>query len=146
MTLSKYSLWIVALILVPVAALAAGKDDAPPSGGAALYQQYCSVCHDHPKDRIPAFEVISKRSPEEVVQALTTGVMRVQAGGLTLNESNAVATFVTGKAPGPGVASIPEQNLCAKRGGPIDLTGSQWNGWGRDLENSRYQPQPELTA
>jgi polyvinyl alcohol dehydrogenase (cytochrome) len=125
--------------------LAAAADDTPPAPGAALYKQYCSTCHDHPKDRIPSRETIGKRSPEEVVQALTTGIMRVQAGGLTMNDRNAVATFVTGKAPGEPVAATAEKNLCARRDPVTDISGPQWNGWGRDLDNSRYQPQPGIT-
>src|SRR5579871_19618 len=31
---------------------------------------------------------------------------------------------------------------CADDGGPIVLKGSIWNGWGRDLDNSHYQPDP----
>jgi polyvinyl alcohol dehydrogenase (cytochrome) len=137
---------IAALLVSPAIVFGATKDDAPPSEGAKLYNQYCGSCHDHPKDRIPAREIIAKRSPEEVVQALTTGLMRVQAGGLTMNDRNAVATFVTGKAPSENLVAAAEKNLCAHRDTPIDLNGPQWNGWGRDLDNSRFQPQPGITS
>ena len=33
---------------------------------------------------------------------------------------------------------------CPDDGGPIELSASNWNGWGRDLENSHYQPNPGL--
>ena len=124
-----------------------GAEPAPPPG-AALYAQVCASCHDHPKDRIPAREVLAKRTPEEVVMALTRGSMRVQAGGLNLNEQKALATFLTGRAPSEALAAAPEKNLCT-RSQPLPALASldgQWNGWGRDLDNSRFQPQPGLAA
>src|SRR5512147_2555453 len=76
-----------------------GAAEPPPPPGAALYAQNCAACHDHPKDRIPAKETLAKRTPEEVVMALTTGSMRVQAGGLNLNDQIALATYLTGRPP-----------------------------------------------
>ena len=133
-----------ALLLLPAIAWCA--DAAPAGPGAQLYQQYCAACHDHPKDRIPARDVIAKRSPEEVVQALSSGVMRPQAAGMNVNELAALATFVTGKAPAGEVTPPAEKNVCARRDAPLDFAAPQWNGWGRDYENSRYQPQPGLAA
>jgi polyvinyl alcohol dehydrogenase (cytochrome) len=40
----------------------------------------------------------------------------------------------------------PPSNLCAEPSGPVALGTAQWNGWGRDLENSRYQPEPAIRA
>ena len=137
------ALVVAALLMGSGAAWSA--DEADTSPGGKLYAQHCASCHDHPKDRIPAREIIAKRTPEEVVQALTAGLMRTQAGGLTMNERDAVATFVTGRAPGPAIAAAPEKNLCQGSNAPT-LAGPQWNGWGRDLDNSRFQPQPGLSA
>jgi polyvinyl alcohol dehydrogenase (cytochrome) len=114
--------------------------------GQKLYDQYCSACHDHPQGRIPARTSISMRSADEVLRALTTGLMRTQAAGLNLNERTALATFVTGKAPGGDLTTPPETNVCATRAPPLDAKAVQWNGWGRDLDNSRFQPHPGLTA
>ncbi len=135
-----------ALLLLSPLSVAADNDQPPPIDGAKLYGEFCGACHDHPKDRIPAREVIAKRSPDEVMQALTGGSMRVQSSGLNNNERLAVATFLTGKPPTGKLAPTPEKNLCA-RATPATLgSGSQWNGWGRDLDNSRYQPEPGLVA
>lgn len=117
---------------------------APP--GAEVYQQFCASCHDHPQDRIPPKEIIAKRSPDEIVQALTNGTMRVQASGLNMNERQAVALFLTGKQPTGKLAAIPEKNLCTSHSAATVGQGSQWNGWGVDLDNSRFQPDPGLTA
>jgi hypothetical protein len=80
-------------------------DTAPPSPGADLYAKMCASCHDHPKDRIPPRDQIAKRTPEEIVAALSRGTMRVQAGGLNLNEQNAIATFLTGRVPSDTVTT-----------------------------------------
>jgi polyvinyl alcohol dehydrogenase (cytochrome) len=120
------------------------KDGPASAPGSKLYEQFCSACHDHPKDRIPARETIAKRTPDEVMQALTNGPMRPQASGLNMNDRVAVATFLTGKAP-TGKAVVAEGNPCTQQStAALDNTG--WNGWGRDLENTRFQPQPGLTA
>lgn len=80
------------------------------------------------------------------MQALTNGPMRTQAAGLNMNDRVAVATFVTGKAPTGNINAGPEGNLCVALGGAAIDDASSWNGWGGDLDNSRYQPVPGLTA
>ncbi len=42
----------------------------------------------------------------------------------------------------PPPAPELKPNPCPDTGGPIELSGSIWNGWGRDLDNSHYQPNP----
>jgi len=48
--------------------------------------------------------------------------------------------------PDTAVAPAPEGNLCANPAGPVAVGTAQWNGWGRDLDNSRYQPEPAIRA
>jgi polyvinyl alcohol dehydrogenase (cytochrome) len=50
----------------------------------------------------------------------------------------AVASALCQDTPPPA----PRPNPCPDSGGPIELHGSDWNGWGRDLDNSHYQPTP----
>jgi polyvinyl alcohol dehydrogenase (cytochrome) len=45
---------------------------------------------------------------------------------------------------GPAVAL--DANPCPNPAGPVAVGAAQWNGWGRDLENSRYQPEPAIRA
>jgi polyvinyl alcohol dehydrogenase (cytochrome) len=55
----------------------------------------------------------------------------------------------TGQAAAPPPAStplLPEKNLCENSAGAVALGSVQWNGWGRDLDNTRYQPEPALRA
>jgi polyvinyl alcohol dehydrogenase (cytochrome) len=137
---------LAAALIVHASSWAGPKDGPPSASGAELFQGFCSNCHDHPKDRIPSREVIAKRTPEEVMQALTSGLMRTQAAGLNMNDRVAIATFLTGKAPGNHPAP-PETNICPRQepARSAEEAGS-WNGWGRDLDNSRFQPHPGFTA
>ena len=54
------------------------------------------------------------------------------------------ATAAVPAAPTP--AMMPEKNLCSSSGGAVALGSVQWNGWGRDLDNTRYQPEPAIRA
>jgi polyvinyl alcohol dehydrogenase (cytochrome) len=42
--------------------------------------------------------------------------------------------------------AAPESNLCIDADSPLALGSAQWNGWGRDVENTRYQPEPAIRA
>jgi polyvinyl alcohol dehydrogenase (cytochrome) len=46
----------------------------------------------------------------------------------------------------PAAAFAPEISRCAERAEPVALGSVQWNGWGRDLDNTRYQPEPAIRA
>lgn len=48
------------------------------------------------------------------------------------------------RAAPPG--ALPEGNLCPQPAEPLGLGSAQWNGWGRDIENTRYQPEPAIRA
>src|ERR1700761_1026812 len=152
MTMRTVSVGLMMMVAVcalarPVAIWAAPKDGPPSTSGAKLYEQFCSGCHDHPTDRVPTREVIAKHTPDEVMQILISGPMRTQAAGLNMNDRVAVATFLTGKAPGGSGVLPPETNSCPRDVSPVGKPDSAdgWNGWGRDLNNSRYQPNPGIT-
>jgi polyvinyl alcohol dehydrogenase (cytochrome) len=112
--------------------------------GAALYQDRCAVCHDNPQDRVPPLFLIRRRAAEDVIQTLTTGAMRQQASGLSADQIRALAIHLTGKQPGTGPGVDPGANRCKAVPGRVDVMGQQWNGWGRDLANTRFQPTPGI--
>ncbi len=141
----RFAWTLTAVFMVSLLPAEAWSAAAPPFDGHTLYDQYCSTCHDHPQGRIPARATIAAHSADEALQTLTTGLMRAQAAGLNLNERTALATFVTGKTLSGNLAAPPETNVCAKPDTPLDMKAAQWNGWGRDLDNSRFQPHPGLT-
>jgi polyvinyl alcohol dehydrogenase (cytochrome) len=114
--------------------------------GATIFHQKCAMCHDNPSGRIPSRDTLASMQPNTVIFDLTFGVMQPQGLGLSAEEIAAVAAFVTGKTSSPGAQPNPEANRCAGPGPAIHLEGSLWNGWGHDIENSRYQPQPGISA
>jgi len=124
------------------------QQQTPPGdpASAQIYQQRCAMCHENPQDRVPPRFLIARRSAEDVIQTLTSGVMKQQATGLTSDQTRALAIYLTGKQPGAPVQANLDANRCTGSGGPINLNGPQWNGWGRDLDNSRYQPKAGIRA
>jgi polyvinyl alcohol dehydrogenase (cytochrome) len=65
----------------------------------------------------------------------------------TLALSVCVLAALLGASAHAQVTTLPpEKNLCAARADPVALGAALWNGWGRDLDNSRYQPEPALRA
>src|SRR5580658_7526364 len=54
----------------------------------------------------------------------------------------AFATLLLG-----GAANVARaDNPCPSAAGPVALGSAQWNGWGRSLDNERYQPEPAIRA
>jgi polyvinyl alcohol dehydrogenase (cytochrome) len=129
--------------LICAACCTAQADSSKP---AAIYKEKCAVCHDHPVGRIPPRSTIKTLPAQQVIYDLTFGVMQPQGLGLSVQEIAALATFLTGKPSTPGPQPNPHANMCANPGGPVSLAGPQWNGWGHDIENSRFQPQPGFSA
>ncbi len=69
--------------------------------------------------------------------------MAARAAALTL----AWVAYLSGVAVrAASIEAGPESNLCAAPPGPVAVGAAQWNGWGRDLDNTRYQPEPALRA
>ena len=112
--------------------------------GPALYRQKCAACHDHPEGRVPARDMMAGLPAQQVIFDLTFGVMQPQGLGLSAEEIAAIATFVTGKASTPGAQPNPDANRCANSDQPSQFDEAGWNGWGHDVENSRYQPNPGI--
>jgi polyvinyl alcohol dehydrogenase (cytochrome) len=48
-----------------------------------------------------------------------------------------------GSAPSPADSS---RILCSEPARPVALGSAQWNGWGRGVDNTRYQPEPAIRA
>jgi polyvinyl alcohol dehydrogenase (cytochrome) len=140
-----------------IAGFAASAAAQPPAGaqapismlgdrseGQKLFNDRCASCHNGSVERAPPKEALSSRGPDDVIHAMTDGVMRPMAAGLTERQMQMLALYLTGKLPVPQEA-IVEKNLCAKAD-PIKLAAGSWNGWSPDLANSRYQPAPGIKA
>ena len=75
----------------------AARAPAPPADGASVYLNNCASCHNNDDPRIPSAATLRQRTPEAVLDALTTGVMRAQGAELTEAQRRAVAEYVTGE-------------------------------------------------
>jgi polyvinyl alcohol dehydrogenase (cytochrome) len=109
--------------------------------GAALYSQYCAQCHDagSKETRAPSRSVMQSMTFDEVLRTITTGSMASIAQDRTDAERTAIASFITGKVSenrADAAGRCPQNSV----GFPRPLDGPRWNGWGADLNNSRFQP------
>ncbi|MGQ9427130.1 outer membrane protein assembly factor BamB family protein [Gilvimarinus sp. F26214L] len=111
--------------------------------GEPFYKERCALCHDNPEDYVPPRRQLELRSADYVINALTKGSMYPHAKGLDEAEVRSIAIYVTGKMP-TGSTLNPDWklNACAEPAAPIAAGDLHWNGWGRDLNNSRYHPEP----
>lgn len=124
------------LSLLAIAALVHAQATSP--NGQALYQSHCAMCHE--MANTPPFmnhNILKSMPPETIVGALTFGPMRNQGADLSQAERVAIAESLTGKS----MSQLPSTgaNICSKQASR-NFAGPQWNGWGVDLDNSRFQP------
>jgi len=109
----------------------------PAPDGKALFEKNCAVCHAPGKadNRAPLPEALRQRPNQSILMALEMGVMRSEAASLSAAERQAIANFLSP----PASLETARANACPAGARPLaNLTG--WNGWGIDLDNSRFQP------
>ena len=116
-----------------------------PVNGEPIFKAKCAACHEPAIGRAPSRDLLAARSPEDVYDVLTSGAMQPMAQGMTSAELYGVVRFITGKSPVPQTSQGPDPNPC-RTNGPLQPNGPQWNGWGRELGNSRFQPRPGFSA
>jgi polyvinyl alcohol dehydrogenase (cytochrome) len=81
-------------------------------------------------------------TPERVLTAMESGPMLSMASGRTGVERRAIAEFVTGKEFSDVFSTKPSaQAMCRATAGEFanPLAGANWNGWGANTQNTRYQ-------
>jgi len=115
---------------------------------AALFDRSCRACHDGGDPRAPSVDALAGRSPQAILDALTSGSMRYQGLALSGGERRALAEFLTGRTLRGTVAGTTT-GLCGRRMPMGDVAAApMWNGWGASLENTHFQSsaQAGLTA
>ncbi|MEI7931544.1 MAG: PQQ-binding-like beta-propeller repeat protein [Alphaproteobacteria bacterium] len=119
-----------------------------------IFANKCATCHEPAVERAPDRATLRTRTPESVVQALTTGTMNPMASGLTPAMIRNLAVFVTGKQLSPATGNAanalaagaqPADNKCATNP-PIKAAATDWNGFGKTAGSSRYQTNTTITA
>jgi polyvinyl alcohol dehydrogenase (cytochrome) len=132
------------ILLALSAAASLGFAAAPD--GAALYKSRCAVCHDgKPQAHMPSHDELVSRPPEDIVRAMFQGSMAPQSAGLSEEEGRAIARFITAKEFST-TAAPAMAGQCISKPKPLTIAADDWNGWGQDLGNSRYQPRPGIAA
>jgi polyvinyl alcohol dehydrogenase (cytochrome) len=140
LALIAFALLLALLIAAPLASAQARPD------GAALFQQHCATCHAGTAastSRAPSRAVLAEKTQQEILQTLESGAMVIYGNQMNEAERRAVAAFLSSKIG----ADVSRANLCVSAQ-PITPAGladqHNWNGWGVDVVNSRYQPHTSL--
>jgi polyvinyl alcohol dehydrogenase (cytochrome) len=150
---------IIACLAGALAALAPALRAAPtnaPSGNE-IFEQRCKSCHDPAIERAPGKAELAARPRADIVLALTSGIMAPMAQGLSTEQIQSVAAYLTPEAraasesaaerrpTAPVSAAVGVDPMCAANP-PIKAGRSDWSSAGFDDESSRYQSNPDLKA
>ena len=108
--------------------------------GETVFQTYCAECHLKPaSEEIPTVDALSGYEPNAILMALTDGVMRLQGEPLSEADRIAVTEFLTNRK----VSMQPTEfttGMCAQKASMASpSSGPNWNGWGNDPGNRRFQ-------
>ncbi|MFL5295037.1 MAG: PQQ-binding-like beta-propeller repeat protein [Phenylobacterium sp.] len=103
-----------ALACTAIAPLAHAQDT---SAGERVFTTRCKGCHDPNIDRAPSKATLATYPPAQIVDALTNGVMKPMASGLSDEDKQAVAAYLTG-AQAPPAQTPPPQGVPAPQAAP----------------------------
>jgi polyvinyl alcohol dehydrogenase (cytochrome) len=149
------------LLLTGLASACAFAQEKPD--GAALFKQHCATCHVDSANpnkqpvsttasivpgKAPSKDLLSQKTQEEILRALESGPMIIYGNQIVESERRAIAAYLTPKK-GDAAAAAAMANLCATKSaitaGGV-LSPANWNGWGHDIVNSRYQAHTSIDA
>jgi polyvinyl alcohol dehydrogenase (cytochrome) len=129
-----------------------------------LIDQRCSNCHRNPGAErppdvggAPEPATLRRMAPETILQAITTGAMRVHIEDASEDVKRAMVEYISGRKLGPlgagdarampnqcrdrkDAASASQMPLADLSAGPV------WNGWSPEPTNARFQRAPGLAA
>ena len=108
--------------------------------GATLYHQHCAMCHDSAQGRTPSVDSLHAMSNAAILRALETGAMREQAKDLSGQERKAVAEYLHSSSDKAQTETpMPPSAYCATAATAANSGSSEWNGFGANLSNTRFQ-------
>ena len=147
--------FLAATVILVVVAAAAEAQTA--SRVIRQIDQRCARCHqlsdggDRRPDvaGAPSLATFRQMAPETILQAITTGAMRVHAEGVNDDVKRAMAEFLSGRKLSPLDAGSAGRmpNRCAAGARMTGVTASpSWNGWSPEPSGARFQPSPGFTA
>ena len=139
----KRGVLVAAWLLMPLL-LTSSLARAQMLRGQMLYEQKCAVCHSPGAagSRAPTRDTLSELTPERVLEAITNGIMRSQAEGLTGDQKRGIAEYVVlrplGSSANGDLSAM--KNKCSLTAPIGELSErAPWNGWGPDHSNARFQ-------
>jgi polyvinyl alcohol dehydrogenase (cytochrome) len=142
-----FSLALLGLLTKAMAASPSAAASLNTERGYAIFQQSCLTCHGNPQfERAPSPAALREMTPEHIYDALTSGAMYPIVGN-TLSDADRklVSEMIAGRLMGAGSgtnATLPVAYRCRRNPAMAAPSATDWNGWGRDDDNSRFQPNP----
>jgi polyvinyl alcohol dehydrogenase (cytochrome) len=136
----------IATSQAPALPAAAGGQRGTPGteNGIAIFQTQCMGCHGNPKvERAPSPAALRERTPERILEALTTSAIKEHTANVSDVDKRLVAEFMGGRPLGSAKAGDARNmaNQCRNNPALSDPSrGPAWNGWGSDASNTRFQP------
>ena len=141
---------IVAWLGGALAALSPALRAAPAATGSEIFEQRCKSCHDPAVERAPGKVELAARPRADIIVALTSGIMAPMAQGLSAEQIQSVAAYLTPEAAARRptaalTAAAAVDRMCAVNP-PIKAGRNDWSSAGFDDESTRYQSNPGLKA
>jgi polyvinyl alcohol dehydrogenase (cytochrome) len=131
MNIARRAIRLLSLGLLPGGLLGCA-DIAEP---APDYQTACASCH--------SAQLFSGMSEERVFRTLEAGIMTPFADRMSVSQRRALARDIATAEEIP----LRDDAFCADRTVSVDpFAVSGWNGWSPGADNSRYHPEPGLSA
>ena len=137
---------VVGLVLAAAGLLAQAPASQQRLGtefGISAFERECTKCHGNAAvERAPTPAAIRAMPPERIYAALTTGVMKTQAANLSDEQKRRLAEYMGGRPLGSaalGDASQMPNHCPADSALPDPAKSPEWNGWGVDVRNTRFQ-------
>jgi polyvinyl alcohol dehydrogenase (cytochrome) len=104
---------------------------AQAANGQALFESNCSMCHTAAGDaRTPSAATLRQRTPEAILQALTTGPMREQGADLSDAQRRAIAQYLGAASSAAAPAAGASAAACAVAPAFDPEKGPRWTAWG----------------
>ncbi len=141
---------VIAAFLIALAAPAFAQQPrdgtAVAADGAAVFKRACANCHADNQTTAPTPQILRQMTPEGILNALTLGRMQIQAISLSDAEQRAVSVFASGKPFGPVTPPVVVNKCSASPAMRAPAASGEWNGWGGNVANTRFQKNGGLTA
>ena len=146
----KLPSWMAAAAALLLALPLAAHAQAPAAAGEGVFNTRCKGCHEPAIERAPNRATLATMPAATIVEALTNGVMKPMAAGLSDTDKQAVAAYLTAArstqtAQGRAPAGPVGVDVKCRVNPPIQATASDWTSVGLDASH-RYQANPGLKA